>query len=84
VKQLEESAIRAFNALGLDDYAVLDFRVDENGLPYLLEINMVGSFGPKSVVSVMAKEIGISFDDLFHQMATNAIKRHQQKTKSRK
>lgn len=82
VKKLEEISFRAFNALELNDFAVIDYRVDENGLPWLLELNMVCSFGPKSVIPIMAKQAGIHLHDLFHLMVTRAIERH--KTKSNK
>jgi len=38
-----ELAINAFNALGARDYGRIDIRLDDTGLPYFLEANLLPS-----------------------------------------
>lgn len=39
VKKIKEITLRCWSVFGLDGYARVDFRVDEDGSPYVLEIN---------------------------------------------
>ncbi|XP_031572433.1 uncharacterized protein LOC116306499 [Actinia tenebrosa] len=76
VRNLSECAKSAFRALQLRDFGLFDMRVDDDGIPWILEANLFCSFGPKSVMMGMAKHAGISCDQSLSQMVQNALARN--------
>lgn len=54
----------AFKSIGAKGWARVDFVVDSNNNPWLLEINMVPGMTNHSLVPMAAKTAGISFEDL--------------------
>ena len=50
-------------------------RVTESGEVYILEVNGFCSFGPLSLVPKIAKNVGISHEDLYSVLLRNAAKR---------
>jgi len=65
LKQLSKDA---FNALGLFDFARVDFRVDTNGNPHILEINSMASLNPTGSFVMSGEVAGMSFADLVNKM----------------
>jgi D-alanine-D-alanine ligase len=63
-EKLQSQAISAFNALGCETYARIDFRMDEKFEPYCLEANTLPGMTSTSLVPKMAKAAGISFEHL--------------------
>ncbi len=57
-------AQQAFDAVGASGWGRVDFMVDENDSPWLIEVNTVPGMTSHSLVPMAAKESGISFDDL--------------------
>jgi D-alanine-D-alanine ligase len=69
-------ACRVFEVLGCRDIARLDFRVDAEGVPYLLEINPIPGLTPYgSAIPVLAQAAGIPPERLIQQMVRNALAR---------
>lgn len=65
IKRIEESALRAFQALGCRDFGRLDFRVSPQGVPYFLEINPLPGLNPYSGdLPIMAGKIGWTYKTL--------------------
>ncbi|MBQ8357296.1 MAG: D-alanine--D-alanine ligase [Clostridia bacterium] len=68
-------ALSAYGALGLRDYARIDFREDEGAEPRFLEANTLPGMTETSLFPLAASAAGISFPQLCEIMATSAAKR---------
>lgn len=76
VALMGEYARRVFDVLGCRDVARLDFRLDEAGVPYLLEINPIPGLTPYgSSLPILAQAAGISPEGVIHQLVHNALAR---------
>jgi D-alanine-D-alanine ligase len=56
--------IQAFNAVSASAWGRVDFMVDKNMQPWLIEVNTVPGMTDHSLVPMAAKQAGISFEDL--------------------
>jgi len=74
--QLRKLAMDAFNALGLFDFARVDFRMDPNGQIYILEINSMASLNPTGSFVHAAQEVGMNYTDLVNRMLDIAAIRY--------
>ena len=72
---LQEIALRAYVALGLRDYARLDFKEDACGTPRFLEANTLPGMTNTSLLPLAAQTAGISFEALCEKMAAPAAAR---------
>jgi len=65
-KEAEFAALmtKAFNAVGASSWGRVDFIVDKNKQPWLIEVNTVPGMTDHSLVPMAAKQAGISFDEL--------------------
>jgi D-alanine-D-alanine ligase len=54
----------AYLALDCKGFARADFRLNEDGEPFLMEINTIPGFTATSLVPMAAKEVGIDFPEL--------------------
>lgn len=79
INRIQRQSYRIFRQLGLQDFGLFDFRVDHDGNPFLLESNLFCSFGPQSVINIIAKDSGITDESLFDMMVQNALLRKQKK-----
>jgi len=61
VKELENLAIKAHNALELKDMSRVDFRVDKSGRPFVLEINTIPGMTELSLFPMACRKKGIDF-----------------------
>jgi len=62
--EVQQLAVQAFRTLGCRGWGRVDFLLDENGNPYVLEMNTLPGMTDHSLVPMAAKQQGISFDDL--------------------
>jgi len=63
-KRIEETALKAYNSLGLRDYARVDIRL-KDGIPYVIEINSLPGLNSEiSDIVKMAYAEGISYREL--------------------
>ena len=62
--QLQRLALSAFNAVGAKGWGRVDLMCDEEGKPYIIEINTVPGMTSHSLVPMAAKANGLSFEDL--------------------
>ena len=72
-RRVQEIAKQCHQALGCRHYSLFDFRIDPQGQPWFLEAGLYCSFSPKSVIPAMAKEKGISLDELLEIVIKEAI-----------
>ncbi len=75
-RKICDIALRVYNAVECRDFGRVDFRVDADGRPYVLEINPLPSLSTEDVFAVVAKEIGISYDQMIGKILNSALKRH--------
>jgi D-alanine-D-alanine ligase len=59
---------RVYHALGCRGYARVDFIVDHDGNPFVLEINTIPGMTEMSLVPDAARAAGISFDELVEKI----------------
>jgi len=63
-KNIQTIAMKAFNLTGASDWGRVDFILDKNKNPYLLEINTVPGMTSHSLVPMAAKAAGMNFEQL--------------------
>ena len=63
-KEIQELALRAFRALGLQVYARVDVILSETGEPFVLEANTIPGMTEASLLPEAAAAAGISYVDL--------------------
>lgn len=61
VKQLQDIALEVHKALELKDLSRIDFRVSEEGVPYVLEANTLPGMTELSLFPMACKRAGIDF-----------------------
>lgn len=72
---LQKWALLAFRALGLRDYARIDFKENAEGVPHFLEANTLPGMTETSLFPLAAATAGITFPALCTQMAMLAAER---------
>jgi len=63
-REIQNLALRAFDAVDALGWGRIDIMVDANGFPWLLEINTLPGMTDHSLVPMAAKQAGIEFDEL--------------------
>lgn len=63
-KTIRDYAVKAYNALGIETYARMDFMVDKDENVYCLEANTLPGMTPMSLIPQEAAVIGYSFGQL--------------------
>jgi D-alanine-D-alanine ligase len=75
--ELKRLAVEAFEAIGALDLGRVDFRLGDDGRPYLLEINTLPGLNPVvSDLCIMAKAEGMHHTDLINGILRLAVDRH--------
>jgi len=73
--ELVELATRAFRALECRDFARADFKCDDAGRPYFLEINPLPTFAPEGSFGIHAELLGRPLDDLLAEVLGEGLRR---------
>jgi D-alanine-D-alanine ligase len=73
-REIGEMALAVHRMLGLRTYSRCDFMVDENNVPWCLEVNTLPGMTPTSLVPQEAAAIGMSYDDLCEYILADAAK----------
>jgi len=66
-------AVSSYISLGCSGFARADFRLNDEGQPFLMEINTIPGFTTTSLVPMAAKEVGIDFPDLCEKIIQLAL-----------
>jgi len=74
-RELRDVAIGTFHACHCRDYARVDFRVDREGHPWVLEINSMAALGASASYAVSAGVAGYSFGALVQRILDVAHRR---------
>ncbi len=75
--EIQSLALKAFEAIGGEGMARVDFFLCENGLLYVNEINPIPGFTKTSLYPRMWKESGLAFTDLIDALIELALQKSQ-------
>jgi len=76
-ERIEDAAKKAYNILGLKDYARIDIRLKDN-IPYVLEVNSLpGLLRGYSDLTKMADACGLGYKGLIFKIVESALKRYK-------
>jgi D-alanine-D-alanine ligase len=75
IEKCQDLARKANEVVGARDLARIDIMLDEKHNPYLLEINTLPGFTPKSLLPEAAKHAGIEFGPLVDRLVRRAAAR---------
>jgi D-alanine-D-alanine ligase len=79
--RIEELALAAYRLLGCRDYARVDMRIDEEGNPYILEVNPNPDLADDSAFVLCAKASGRSYSQLLCEVTAMALSRREEGAK---
>lgn len=74
--KIQQIALQAHNALGLNVYSRVDFILGRDGGIYCLEANTLPGMTPTSLIPQEAKAVGISYDDLCEKIIMLSLKKY--------
>ena len=74
-KEIQEIGLKAFKALGCEDYARVDFRHSPDEKFYCLEVNSLPGMTATSLVPKAAKAMGVDFPELVDRIAKLALRK---------
>jgi D-alanine-D-alanine ligase len=75
-KTIDELALKTYRAVECRDFGRVDFRVDQDGKPYVLEINPLPSLSTEDVFKLVAENIGITYEEIIGKILNSAIRRY--------
>lgn len=75
-EKIRELALRSYNAVDCLDFGRIDFRVDESGNPYVLEINPLPSLSTEDVFFLLAKLKGMTYEQMIGRILNIALTRY--------
>jgi D-alanine-D-alanine ligase len=76
-KNLQQAGLRAYHALGCEDYARVDFRVQDDNQSFCLEVNTLPGMTPTSLVPKAAKSVGIDFNQLIESIVKSTFHKYK-------
>jgi len=72
-ERIKDIALKAHKAIGCHYVSRVDFRVDRDNNPYVLEVNTIPGMTETSLLPRAAKEAGIGYDDLVESILNSAF-----------
>jgi D-alanine-D-alanine ligase len=72
--ELEALARRCWTAFDLHGYARVDFRVDSDGQPWILEVNANPCLSPDAGFAAALQQDGLSFTDAVERIIADAVR----------
>jgi len=72
---LQDLAVRAYKAVDCRDFGRVDFRVDDAGKPYVLEINPLPNLSPDDVFVLFARVKGMTYNQIINKILDEALVR---------
>ena len=74
-KKIQDTALKAYQVLGIKTYARMDVLMDENGDVYCLEANTLPGMTPTSLIPQEAAVLGISYGELCELIIEISLKK---------
>ena len=75
-KKISDIALKVYRAVECRDFGRVDFRVDNEGNPYVLEINPLPCLSTEDVFMTIAKAIGVTYEDMIGKILKAAFNRY--------
>lgn len=69
-------AVKAHQALGCESYSRVDFILNNQGEPIILEVNTLPGMTPTSLYPDAAAAIGLSYEDMLEKLVRLAMKNY--------
>ncbi len=82
-REVQELGLRVHRALKLADYSRVDFRMDEEGILWCLEVNTLPGMTSTSLLPQSAQAAGIGFPELCDRIVQLALERWRQREERR-
>lgn len=73
--RLQELAVQAYQSVDCRDFGRVDFRVDEAGNPYVLEINPLPNLSPDDVFVLFGKVLNIPYNQIINKILDESMMR---------
>jgi len=73
IAKLKELALRCWNLFDLQGYARVDFRVDREGRPWILEVNANPCLSPDAGFSAAALRAGLTSPDVLYRIIKKGV-----------
>jgi D-alanine-D-alanine ligase len=74
-RRVTDLAVRAYEVLGCDGAARVDFRVTPGGQPYVLEVNTIPGMTETSLLPMAAAKAGMDYETLTEEILKSALRR---------
>ena len=74
--RLEQTAKKCWQVFGLGGYARVDFRVDADGQPWILEINSNPCLSPDAGFAAAVRQSGLTFAEAIERILSDAMTRN--------
>lgn len=78
-RKIQSLAVKAMESLGVQVYGRVDLRLDEQGQPWLLEINTLPGMTETSLFPMAARAAGIQFPELMHTLVELSLAKYSAK-----
>jgi D-alanine-D-alanine ligase len=75
LRSLERKALRCWQLFGLRGYARVDYRVDRDGNPWILEINSNPCLSPDSGFTAATRQAGLRYEEVIGRIVADAFRR---------
>lgn len=73
LNSMKEIAVRCWRLFDLRGYARVDFRVDEDGRPWVLEVNINPCISPDTGFVAAADQVGVSYTDIIARIVADTV-----------
>ncbi len=74
LRSLKRSALRCWDLFGLRGYARVDYRVDRDGTPWILEINSNPCLSPDSGFTAATVQAGLSYEEVIGRIIDDTFR----------
>ncbi|MFC1592531.1 ATP-grasp domain-containing protein [Candidatus Omnitrophota bacterium] len=75
-QKLKDLALRVYQAVDCRDFGRVDFRVDEQGNPYVLELNPLPCLAAEDVFMIIPNALGMDYPGMIAKILEGAFKRY--------
>lgn len=77
LNRMQTLAVQAYDVIGCEGAARVDFRLSKQGRPVVLEINTIPGMTERSLLPMAAAQAGLTYDELVERMLKGAMKKRR-------